>query len=260
MNSCEILVALAVKYQGDWESIYNALHSNEEEDLERYLEEAIQSDYKYVTILSEEYPELLKKQYMPPFVLFYHGDISLLQNIDKNVAVVGSRQSTEYGDYMTAKIVETVSKEYNIVSGMALGIDAVAHRTALKNDGRTIAVLGGGINYIYPKSNSDIYYKAKSNHLVISEYPGSTMPKQENFPRRNRIIAMISRGTIVTEANAHSGTLTTVMFTLQCNRLLLCVPYLATAHSECNRLIAEGAYLIEDGEQALEILKNDIHI
>ena len=260
MNSEEIIVALAIKYQGDWYAIEKALRDTSDRDLEEHLQIAINSDYQYITILSPDYPAVLRNEYMPPFVLFYHGDISLLKDIGKNVAVVGSRECTDYGIEMTQAIVRDICSSYNIVSGMARGIDAVAHETAIKNGGKTIAVLGGGIDYIYPQSNRHLYERMKGHHLIISEYPGDIIPKPDWFPRRNRIIAMISCGTIVTEAYAHSGTLTTVMFTLQAQRLLMCVPYLATAKSECNRLIAEGAYLVENGNQVLEVLKNDNHI
>ena len=269
-----MLVAIAVKYKGDWESIISVLNrkfdkekdsTNEEEnaddyDLEEWLEVAKKSDYKYTTILSSDYPSALKQQYMPPFVIFYHGDISLLQNIGKNLAVVGSRDCSDYGIEMTKKIVSEVSKDLVIVSGLARGIDSVAHETAIRTGGRTIAVLAGGINYCYPLRNRELYRIIKESHLVISEYPGDTIPEPYYFPRRNRIIAMISSGTLVTEAYEKSGTLTTVMFALQCERLILCVPYLANSHSECNRLIAEGAYLVQNGNDVLEIMKKDSHI
>ena len=260
MTAEEILVALAIKFKGNWEDIYCATQNKEYDDLDNYLAEAISNQYRYITILSPEYPELLRKQYMPPFVLFYYGDISLLTNVAKNVAVVGSRECSDYGKEMTEKIVKEICHEYTIVSGMAIGIDTVAHHAAIEGGGKTIAILGGGIDYIYPPSNRKLYQELKKNHLIVSEYPGNTITQPDNFPRRNRIIAMISRGTIVTEAYARSGTLTTVMFTLQCNRLLLCVPYLATSDSECNRLIANGAYLIQSGKEAISILENDIHI
>ena len=275
MNSEELLVALAVKYGGDWEDIMCALTKrgtlkrekeesgedwDDDSELEPYLDIAKKSNYKYLTILSDDYPTILKKQYMPPFVLFYYGDISLLLNIPNNVAVVGSRNCTEYGDRMTREVVETVAKKYTIVSGMAIGIDTIAHQTAIDAGGKTIAVLGSGIDYCYPLRNRKLYEEIKKNHLVVSEYPGYMIPEDINFPRRNRIIAMISKGLIVTEAHAHSGTLTTVMFALQCSRPILCVPYPAGLGSECNRLISDGAYLIENGKKAVEILKSEVHV
>ena len=275
MKTEEIIVALAIKYGGDWENIMCALkrrvsqkdetESNggiweEDSDLAEYLEVARNSGYKYVTILSDDYPDILKKQYMPPFVLFYYGDLSLLSNPYKNAAVVGSRECTDYGQEMTKQIVGEVAKKYNIVSGMAIGIDTVAHQTAIEAGGKTIAVLGSGIDFCYPVRNRRLYEKLKKNHLVVSEYPGTVIPEPVNFPRRNRIIAMVSRGLIVTEAHQKSGTLTTVMFALQCQRLIMCVPYPAGLGSECNRLISDGAMLIEDGKQAIEYLNSEHHL
>ena len=275
MKSEEIIVALAVKYAGDWENIMCALTNrsilksekegnggywDDETELGPYLDIVLKSNYKYITILSDDYPEILKRQYMPPFVLFYYGDISLLQNIPNNVAVVGSRECTEYGARMTKEIVEDVAKNYTIVSGMAIGVDTIAHKTAINVGGKTIAVLGGGIDYCYPVRNYKLYEELKKNHLVISEFPGDLMPEPTGFPRRNRIIAMISKGLVVTEAYAKSGTLTTVMYAMQCSRPVLCVPYPAGLKSECNRLISDGAFLIEDGKKVVEILKSEVHI
>ena len=275
MKSEEIIAALAVKYGGDWEDIMCALTNRstlkkevEEQgncyygdvELEPYLDIINRSNYKYITILSDDYPQALKQQYMPPFVLFYYGDISLLSEINHNVAVVGSRECTDYGARMTREVVSEVAKEYTIVSGMARGIDAIAHQTAIDVGGKTIAVLGSGIDYCYPYSNRKLYAEIKKNHLVVSEYPGTIIPEPTSFPRRNRIIAMISKGLIVTEAYAKSGTLTTVMFALQCSRPILCVPHEAGKGSECNRLISDGAYPIEDGKMALDILDSERHI
>ena len=161
---------------------------------------------------------------------------------------------------MTEKIVSEISDEYIIVSGLALGIDKKAHETAIASGGRTIAVLGNGIDFIYISAHRDLYEYIKNHDLVISEYPRMTLPTLSSFPTRNRIIAMITCGVVVTEAYARSGTLTTVMFALQCQRLVLCVPYPADAGSECNRLISDGAYLVENGDQVKEILKTEIHL
>lgn len=271
MTSEEIILSMAIMYKGDWESINNALNErqflmSEEEledydrELEKYLAIAKSSDYKYTTILSKDYPEYIKKQYMPPFVIFYYGDLSLMYRVGKNIAVVGSREMSDYGKEMTETIVEAVSQDYTIVSGLAIGVDTVAHETALRSGGRTIAVLGGGIDYCYPLRNRRLYERIKETDLIISEYPGDLVPEMYFFPRRNRLIAMLSCAVLVTEAHEKSGTLTTVMFALQYNRLIMCIPYLATDHSECNRLIMEGAYLVQNGEDVLDILRKDNHM
>ncbi len=258
MKSDEILLALSLKFNGDWEQIYRALVARETSDLEPYLLRAQRMRCQYITILSEQYPPQMRCQRYPPFVLFYHGDLSLLNDINKNVAVIGSRECTEYGERMTEQIVSEISDEYIIVSGLARGIDRVAHEAAIKSGGKTIAVLGNGVDFIYLNSNKDLYEDIKKNHLVISEYPFCTPPSPTSFPMRNRIIAMITKGIVVTEAYAKSGTLITVMHALQTQRAVLCVPYPADAKSECNRLISEGAYLVENGENVKEILKTEI--
>ena len=275
MNTEEIVAAIALKHSGNWENIMCALNQrhdrkaeaeingevfNEDYELQPYLDILRKSDYSYVTILSDQYPAILKKQNMPPFVLFYYGDLSLLSNAYRLVSVVGSRECTEYGIAKTREVVKELAKEYIIVSGMARGIDTVAHQTAIEMGAKTIAVLGTGINICYPLSNKHLYEELKKNHLIISEYPGDVMPEPYFFPRRNRIIATISRGLFVAEAYARSGTLTAVMFALQANRAVMCLPYQAGLGSECNRLIRDGALMIEGGKDALEILKSEVYL
>ena len=259
MTAEEVIVSLAIKYQGQWNDIYKALSDSQNRDLDEYLEIAKKMRCKYITILSDEYPEYLKCCFKPPFVLFYYGDISLISNIGKNVAVVGSRVCSDYAVEATRDIVSDIAKDYNIVSGMAIGIDTVAHESAIEVGGKTIAVLGSGIDYIFPPSNEPLYKRIKGEHLVLSEYPGTTVPRTDTFPMRNRIIAMLANSTIVTEAYDKSGTLTTVMFTLEYGRLLMCVPYPRKSNSECNRLISGGAYLVEDGKDVRKILKTSNH-
>ena len=258
-NAEEVIVGLAIKYEGDWNKIYSGMLDPQDRDLEQYVEIVKRMKCKYITILSPDYPAYLKYCFKPPFVLFYYGDISLISNIGKNIAVVGSRNCTDYGIEATRDIVADIAKEYNIVSGMAVGIDTIAHESAIEAGGKTIAVLGSGIDYVWPPTNLELYKKLKENHLVVSEYPGMTAPRVDTFPFRNRIIAMLSSSTIVTEAYKRSGTLTTVMFTLDYGRNLLCVPYPRNQESECNRLISGGAYLVENGNDVLRIMQVDNH-
>lgn len=254
-NVNEILACLAVKHQGDWDSIFRSLVSRQFDDLDCYYEKLQQMECGYVSISDERYPKELQQVYKPPFVLFYYGDINLLSNINKNIAVVGSRTCTEYGINTTHEIVKDVAKEFTVVSGMALGIDTEAQKTAIESGGRTIAVLGCGIDIVYPAANRELYNEIKKNHLIISELPGIACSRPESFPFRNRIIAGISKGTLVTEAYSKSGTLITIMYTLELNRTLMCVPYPIGMNSECNRLISDGAYLVENGMEVIDLLK-----
>ena len=205
----------------------------------------------YTTIVSSDYPSSLKQINCPPFVLFYHGKLSVLDH--HCIGVIGMRKPSEYGIYATNKLVKDLADlDYTIVSGMALGIDGIAHRCALHNKAKSVAVLGGGIDYIYPKGNSDIYNIMKSDHLVISEYPYDLMPSKDGFPKRNRIIAGLSERLLVTEANEKSGTMITVGFALEQGKDIFAVPGRIDDAPGCNLLIQQGAKLIRSVDDILE--------
>lgn len=135
---------------------------------------------------------------------------------------------------------------------MALGIDTVAHRSALRNNGKTIAVLGSGIDYCYPKSNEDIYQLMKQDHLILSEYPKGLVPLKENFPKRNRIIAGLSGAVLVTEAKQRSGTMITVGHALEQGKDIFCIPSRITDYLGCNYLIQQGAKLVNNVNDIIE--------
>ena len=196
----EIILYFALKYAGDFDKIYQALERKEkvDDELKEHLFKELKS--KYTTIISDDYPAALKEINCPPFVLFYYGDLNLVNT--KCIGVIGMRQPSDYGIEVTKTIVsKLVLENYTIVSGMALGIDAMAHQSAMNVLGKTIAVLGSGIDNCYPLKNKAIYEIMKVNQLVISEYPGNLVPKKINFPRRNRIISGLSESILVTEAN-----------------------------------------------------------
>jgi len=148
---------------------------------------------------------------------------------------------------MTEKIViDLVKRGYTIVSGMAKGIDSIAHKTCLKEKGKTIAVVGSGLDFTYPKENLELQKEIEQNGLIISEYPDFVVPKAYHYPNRNRIIACLSNAIVVTEAKVRSGTLITVRYGLECGKEIFAVPYLANGESGCNLLIKEGAQLVEN--------------
>lgn len=246
MNSRNILIYFSVIYQGDYEKIYDAITKREAP-----TEEAVNETLKTVTspcltILDEDYPEYLKqKTVFPPFVLYYYGDISLIKDETKNIAFIGSRECSDYGAFVTNKLVSQVSEKFNIVSGLARGIDSCAHRACINKIGKTIAVLGSGIDYCYPPKNIQLYKAIKKKGLIISEYPGKTPPLNINFPRRNRIIVALSRAVVITEAKLHSGTQISTNYALLSGKDVCCVPYPIDHDSLCNALIKEGAFLIE---------------
>ena len=250
----EVLVYLAYKHKGDWEAIYDDVKNHIFPSVEEIKECLSKIKSNYISILNPLYPEYLKNIFRPPFVLFYYGDISLIADLERNLSVVGSRDYSEYGAEMTRKIVKEVCDEYTIVSGLARGIDAIAHETAMKNGGKTIAVLGCGIDYCYPKENIVLYNDIKKNHLLLSEYPGDVPPTNDNFPIRNRIIAGLSNGLLVTEAHYKSGSGITAHLALDFGRQIMFVPYHANEESLCNAFIRDGGFLVEDGKDVKDIM------
>ena len=202
-----------------------------------------------------EYPELLKEIPDPPVVLYYRGDISLLNSMTA-LGVVGSRTPSIYGNEIAKAFVPVLAGAgLLIVSGLAMGIDTAAHNAALVT-GKTVAVLGGGVDICYPQRNFRLYEELCSNHLVISEYPPGVPPLAIQFPQRNRIISGISKGLLVIEARKRSGTLITADAALDQNRSVYAVPgRIGDALSEgTNRLIRMGAMLVQGPEDILEDL------
>jgi len=250
----KILVYFAIKYEGDWDKIYKAINQKEKVNLDEVNSTIGEHGEKYITLLSEEYPSRLKSIYKPPFVLFYRGDISLV-NCSKSIAIIGSRNNSEYGKEVTEKLSrELANKNLVIVSGLAKGIDSIAHKSCLEVNGKTIAVLANGLNKNYPSENEMLQKEIENKGVVISEYPNSVEPHKENFPIRNRIVAGLSDGVIVSEANKKSGTMITVARALEMGKDIFCVPYKIGEDSGCNSLIKEGAKLIETHEDVLNEL------
>jgi len=175
------LLAYSLKYEGDYSSIHQAISMNEPYDIPLYKG-------FYFTILDECYPKTLKYLKNPPFVLYYRGNILCLQR--ECVSVIGSRNSLPYAQKWTTEWVRVLSQQYTIVSGLAKGIDGLAHRIACES-GCTIAILGSGIDVIYPKLNTDLYHIIEKKGLILSEYPEKTEVRKHQFVMRNRIIAAL---------------------------------------------------------------------
>ena len=250
----KLLLYASIKEGGDYSRIIRYIHENNfppDEEIEQ-ADKFIKSGY--ITYLDEEYPQELKRIYRPPLVLYYYGDISLLYKEKEALAVIGARECTETGRKITDQLVTELASEYRIVSGMAKGIDAVAHESAIRAGGDTIAVLGSGIDYCYPWENRDLYKMIKGKGLVVSEYPNLTMPSQLSFPMRNRIIAGLSKGILITEAKKKSGTMITVSWAQGLTKDIMCVPYRVEDDSGCNQLIKEGAFMVEDSDDVRLIL------
>jgi DNA processing protein len=251
----EILVYLSIIHNGDWNKIYQDILEKTPINKELVKEKIKELDCSYITLTNKNYPTCLKSIFKPPFVIFYKGNIDLLNDDKKRLAVIGSRDNTDYGKFSAQNICkDLVKKNVVIVSGLAKGIDSIAHRTCLTNGGNTIAVLGNGFNIIYPQENNDLYKKIEDNGLIISEYPPNVNPDADNFPKRNRIIAGLSEGVIVIEAKEKSGSMNTVSHALEDGKQIFCVPERINSNSGCNKLIKEGAKLIETAADILEDL------
>ncbi|KUO52302.1 MAG: hypothetical protein APF76_04510 [Desulfitibacter sp. BRH_c19] len=223
-----------------------------EMDILKYHEFVLSKGINYITIEDFDYPSLLKQIHDPPPVLFYRGE---LKKHKLNIAIVGSRKCSHYGKevakYLSIKLAE---KGINVVSGMARGIDSHAHLGALSAGGYTTAVLGSGLDVIYPPENVGMYNRIVQTGLVISEYHPGVSPEAGNFPARNRIISGLSQGVIVIEAAAKSGSLITVDFALEQGRDVFAVPGNITSKNSkgTNNLIKQGAKIITDVDSILE--------
>lgn len=214
-----------------------------EEKIECFIDYINNNGIGYITIKSKEYPNDLNYVEDPPYVLFYKGNLDLLKG--ELAAIIGARKCTNYGREV-AKIIGKELSENNItvVSGLAAGIDSIAQKSAINYKGKTIGVLGCGIDVIYPKSNKYLYEEiVRSGGLIISEYLPNTPPLAYNFPRRNRIISGISKKIVIVEATKKSGSLITVNYALELGREIMAIPGpVINGNSDgCNKLIRDGA-------------------
>ena len=253
-DSRQLLIYFALKYNGDYEKIYLALALKEDPPIEEVLEVTKKVKSRTLTILDYDYPLKLKQLYRPPFVLFYYGDITLL---DKQIlGVVGSREYNECGKKWCESVISEVIKGRVVVSGLARGIDTIAHTCAIQNHARTIAVLGCGIDFCYPSENQELYDEIKKNHLIISEYPGSLPPQKFYFPMRNRIVVGLSDGIYIPQINNYmSGTMISLNLALNLGKEVFVSPHPVDSGTINNRLIDEGATFTKDGQ----IILTELH-
>lgn len=224
--------------------IENAIINNV---VDSYINNLNEKNIIVLTPYSEDYPESLKNIETPPFTLFCKGDILLFKT--EGIAVVGTRMPTSYGRVVTEQFCKgLVQNDFTIVSGLAAGIDTIAHKTTLENGGKTIAVLGGGFDNLYPAMNTQLAQQIVEKGLLISEYRPNFAPTVYTFPFRNRIIAGLSKGVLITEAGEKSGALHTKEFALEMGKEVFAVPGNVTSAMSkgTNRLIrsAQGACVL----------------
>lgn len=215
-------------------------------DLDKYLEYMQKNAIELINIYSQEYPENLKNIYDPPTFLYIKGNKEILNQ--KSISIVGCRNCTIYGKNTAMKLAYNLSNNnINIVSGLARGIDAYSHIGCLKGKAKTIAVVGCGLDRVYPEENRWIYNKIIENDgAIISEHVIGTKPLAQNFPRRNRIISALSKALIVVEAKEKSGTLITVDFALEQGKDIYVVPGNIDSRNSVgtNELIKQGARVL----------------
>ena len=199
-------------------------------------------NYNFITIKDDVYPECLKEISNPPLKLYYKGNLDLLKE-ERLIAVVGTRNPSSYGKLCCEYMVKKMSHaNITIVSGFAKGIDSIAHKTSLLTDGKTIAVIASGLDIVYPASNLSLYREIEEKGLILSEYEAGVKPFKSNFPQRNRIIAGLSRGTIVVESKDRGGSLITADLALEFNRDVYAVPgdVFSEYSKGCNNLIRDS--------------------
>ena len=220
----------------------------EMEKLERY-------GVKVLTVHASDYPARLKEIYDYPPVLYVRGE--LLPEDEWCLAVVGTRRATVYGRQITEEIVADLARnKITIVSGLAKGIDSIAHRTALEAGGRSLSVFASGLDTVYPAENAELAKRLMQHGALISEYPLGVKPRPDNFPRRNRILSGLSLGVLVIEAGETSGAMITAHLAAEQNREVFAIPgsILSPASKGTNQLIQEGAKLVRGYTDILEEL------
>ncbi|AZR72360.1 DNA protecting protein DprA [Anoxybacter fermentans] len=224
-------------------------------DLERFIKKCREAEIGILCFEDSEFPVNLKHIYDPPPVIYYRG--SLKKEDINSIAIVGSRKMSPYGRRVTRLLArELAERGFTIISGMALGVDGEAHMAALEAGGRTIAVLGSGVDIIYPKEHKKLYQKIITSGAVISTFPPGTPPERGNFPARNRIISGLAYGTVVVEAGLKSGALITADQALEQNREVFAVPgsIFSPMSKGTNALIQKGAKLVTCSNDILEEL------
>lgn len=227
---------------------------------DRFQENCAKNDIKIITIMDADYPSLLKEIANPPLVLYYKGDQKLFN--DPCIAIVGPRKCSPYGKEVAKKMTEGLVGSFRIVSGLARGIDTIAHLATLKYDHPPIAVIGSGLDVIYPYENKDLFKKVAESGLLVSEFPLHTSPKPHHFPQRNRIISGLSKGVLVCEAGLKSGSLLTAQMALEQNRdVFTCPGSIFSDYSKGpHQLIKDGAILVQSPQDILNELSPQLDL
>ncbi|MCB9451962.1 MAG: DNA-protecting protein DprA [Anaerolineaceae bacterium] len=238
------------------QAVANLLQGRGKLDLDAEMERIHKAGARLLALADEDYPALLKEQPDAPIVLYVRGTLSPAD--DQALSIVGTRRATPYGrDAAHYLAKQLAAQNVTIISGLAHGIDSAAHRGALDGGGRTIAVLGNGVDRIYPRDHARFAQEISSQGAIISEFPLGTAPEARNFPRRNRVISGMALGVLVVEAPHNSGALITASIAADQGRDVFAVPgnIFNPMSSGNNRLIQEGAKLVGSVDDILDELK-----
>lgn len=230
-------------------------------DAEREVQEIAKADCELIAYDNEAYPPLLKQIPDAPLLLYVRGDLKVLSQYA--VAVVGSRRPSAYGSSVAHRLAHDLAqRQLVVVSGLARGVDSAAHRGALEAKGKTVAVMGSGIDVMYPRENKKLADEIAKSGAVISEFPLGTGPTPENFPIRNRIISGLSLGVVVVEAAEYSGSLITARLALEQNREVFAVPGNITSAQSFgpNHLIKQGAKLVDQWMDVIEEFPSEVRM
>lgn len=234
---------------------YKFKSAYDKEKIHKIQEIIFKENIKVTTIFHDNYPERLRNIVDPPCVLYYKGNLDKINN--KSVGVVGARKCTLYGENVTREICKILSKNnINVISGLARGVDSIAHKVSIENKNYTCGVLGCGINNIYPRENRKLYKDVENQGVIISEYVPDTKPNPWNFPVRNRIISALSDLLIIVEASEKSGSLITANLALEQGKDVMAVPgsIFSKYSVGTNELIKDGAHIFTNSKDLYELL------
>ena len=240
-------------------ALFNFIDERKKIDPEQEWQKLAKAEVKIITCFDDNYPPLLKEIFCPPVILYVKGSTNFKNKY--NLAIVGTRKNSQYSQRVIETYIPDLVKHFTIVSGLALGVDAIAHQETLKNDGKTVAILGSGLDLIYPRSNYRLAQEilAKGGSL-ISEYPLGTEPFKQHFPARNRLISGMCLGTLIVEAPFRSGALITADFALNQNREVLAIPgsVFSSKSQGANQLIQMGAKSVLTAQNILANFNLDL--
>ncbi len=240
------LITLSYIFNGNVIKIKQAIECNLEIRINKqFIKQLADNNIVAITILDDNYPRELLQLHDPPYVLYCIGNTNLLKS--NKSGVIGSRSNSNYSENICKALIKDLDDDTVIVSGLAKGIDSFAHLYAMQYNKNTIAVIGSGLDCIYPACNKDLAKKISENHLIISEYPLGINARKYHFPLRNRIIAALSTDLYVIEAAEQSGSLITANIAIELGKNIYCAPgsIFAKSYQGSHKLINDGAYLLE---------------